>query len=162
MPEGLYKNFTFLLSLLSAYFFRSSQSFGYFRHRNTKMRTTLLSILLVFVMGGYHASASHATIGSPVFQHSGKQQLFSTDNSRNPDLATSIYTYISEELVAPEDIEDDEDRHELTFKKTKTAEPALASAHILSLSRFHSRGLTAATTSGIASCKYITQRVLRI
>jgi hypothetical protein len=122
------------------------------------MRTTLLSILLVFMLGGYHASATHITVGAPVFQYSGKQQLFSTGI-----LSTSIYTYISAELVAPEDMEDDDDRHELSFKKSKTQpELTLAFAHILSLSRFHSYSLTAAPISGIASCKYITQRVLRI
>ena len=127
------------------------------------MRPRLLFILLFFVLGGYHAPATHIAVGAPVFQHSGKQQLYSTNSNRNPDLTTSMYTYISAEHVAPEDMEDEEDKHELSFKKSKTeAEYTLASVQILRLSRFHGRGLSAAPTSGIASCKYITQRVLRI
>ena len=157
-------NFTFLLSLFSAYFFRSSQSFNYFRPRNSTMRPTLLLILLFTLLGGYHPSATHVAVGSQAFHHSRSQpSLASQGITYHLSAPTSVYTGTFGTYFTTEDMEDDENRHDLSFRKSKMLSgSALASAYILTLSRLHGNHLVAAPISSTSSGKYITQRTLRI
>lgn len=141
-----------------------SQSFGYFRLRNTKMRLTLLFILLFSVLSGPDVSASHAAFSTQVFHHSAKQQIISGNITCVPGLDGTIdFDTVTEIFIVDDDMEDDEDKGNLSFKKCKIpANPTLAFSQIILLSSLHSYYLPAAPVRSSSSCKYIAHRNLRV
>ena len=128
------------------------------------MRLTLLFILLFSVLSGSGASAAHTAFGKQVFHHSAKQQFASRDITRILSLAgPGDFDTITSFFTVDDDIEDDEDKGNLSFRKCKMpVNSALASAHIITLSRLHGYHLPAALVSSSLSRKYITQRNLRV
>lgn len=128
------------------------------------MRLPLLFILLFSVLSGPDASASHAAFGTQVLHHSAKQQFASANITRVLGLAgPNDFDTITEFFIADDDIEDDEDKGSLSFKKCKmTASSTLAFSQIILLSRFHGYSLPAVPVGSYSSCKYITQRNLRV
>lgn len=145
-------------------FFPASQSFGYFRLRNTKMRLTLLFILLFSVLSGPDASATHTAFGTRVLHHSAKQQIVSGNITRILGLASATdFDTVTEIFIVDDDMEDDEDKGNLSFKKCKLpANSTLAFSQIFFLSRIHGYRLPAVPVRSSSSCTYILQRNLRV
>src|SRR5436189_224774 len=113
------------------------------------MRLTLFFVLLFFTLGGSDASASHAAFGTQVFHHSSKQEI-----ARDVSLSRISIDFdtLTEIFTVDDDIEDNDDKNSLSFKKYKiTAGSTLAFSQIFTLSRLNGYRLTAAHTSSSSS-----------
>ncbi|MES2371156.1 MAG: hypothetical protein V4557_01165 [Bacteroidota bacterium] len=128
------------------------------------MRLTLLFILLFPVLSGSGASASHAAFGTQTFHPSAKQQFISGDITRVLGLTSAIDSdTITEFYIIDDNIEDEEDKSNLSFKKyIIPANSPLAFSQISFLSRLHGYYVPAVPVRSGSSCKYIIQRNLRV
>lgn len=127
------------------------------------MRLTLLLFCIFSVLGGCAASSSHGVVVPKLVRYSEKQHTslhgISLQSKQNASVATdeaSVY------FVA-DDIEEDEDRGNLSLKKYYTdANDALAFAQLATLSRFLSFSFDDVLMHGDASRKYISLCIFRV
>jgi hypothetical protein len=115
------------------------------------------------MFSGSNLCATSESISSQVSQHPTHLQIFSLNTNHELNRFNSIYLEKTSEYFSSEDMEDDENREHLSFRKYKTvSKSALAATHAIHLSIFHNYSSSEEITDDIVSCLYITQRTLRI
>ena len=140
-----------------------SQSFDYFRPANERMRLTLLLICLLSVLGGCAASSSHGVTVPKLVSFSGKQHAASAINIKVANQPIIIYANADAGYFDADEMEDDVDDDNFSFKKFKTpARYALAHTHTVTTNSLRCRRLTVAAMHGNASPKYIAQKTIRV
>jgi hypothetical protein len=126
------------------------------------MRLTLLFICLLSVFGGCAASSSHGVVVPKLICYSEKQTSSSQGIAGSVRQSVAVCTDETSSFVV-DDMEDDDDKDYLSFKKYKTQVNAVfAFAQLATLSRIHHYSVPAVLGYGNASPKYITYRSFRV
>jgi hypothetical protein len=126
------------------------------------MRLALLFILLFSILGG-SASGSQNAFSAQLSHHSVKQSV-SKHIAGGPGYVWAIKSdTITGFFIVDDDMEEDEDKGILSFRKSKMpASTTFAFSHLITLSRLHGYHVVAAPVHSITSPRYITQSNFRV
>jgi hypothetical protein len=127
------------------------------------MRLTLILICLFSILGGCAASSSHGVVVPKLVSYSSKHQTSSSITIKVDNQPIVNYAGADAGYFDADDIEDDVDNDNFSFKKLKPAvKYALTHTHAAASNSLRRCRQAVAVIQGNASPKYIAHKTIRV
>lgn len=127
------------------------------------MRLALLIICLFSILGGCAASSSHGVVVPKLVSFSGKHHSSPSAAAKSSGQPVVIYTDLGAGFFDADDMEDNDDDTNFSFKKFKAqVRYALVHTHTITTNCIRRYRLAVAAVHGNASPRYIAQQTIRV